>query len=210
MARFGRSPVIGRVIVLLILIVAMALGGAFWFDYLGLIDAKKLFGPVYTMLGAKPRSPASVPTDAPGLLDDDRLRKQVEALDLRAEELDKREQDVTRKESDFAEKSAVLDDKQKSLDDQENSLNEKQKELENRNVNIDQNARYLTGMPPEKAVEILKAMDDQDIIDTLRKVEEIAKQEGTSSIVSYWLSLMPPDRAAQIERKMSTKPLSLE
>jgi flagellar protein FlbB len=53
------------------------------------------------------------------------------------------------------------------------------------------------------------AMDDQDVIDALRKTEEIAQAEGTTSIVSYWLSLMPPERAAEIQRKMVSRPPSL-
>ena len=52
-------------------------------------------------------------------------------------------------------------------------------------------------------------MDDQTVIDVLRKVEEIAKRSGSSSMGSYWLSLMPPDRAAEIQRKMLSKPDSL-
>jgi flagellar protein FlbB len=39
--------------------------------------------------------------------------------------------------------------------------------------------------------------------------EEIAQREGTTSIVSYWLSLLPPERAAELQRKMTTRPPSL-
>jgi len=49
-------------------------------------------------------------------------------------------------------------------------------------------------------------LDDQDAIDVLRKTEEIAKAEGTSSIVSYWFSLMEPGRAAELQRKMAGRP----
>ena len=36
--------------------------------------------------------------------------------------------------------------------------------------------------------------------------EEIAAAEGAASIVSYWLSQLPPARAAEIQRKMSMRP----
>jgi flagellar protein FlbB len=49
-------------------------------------------------------------------------------------------------------------------------------------------------------------MDDQDAIDVFRKTEEIAQAEGTSSIVSYWLSLMPSERAAELQRKRAGRP----
>ena len=80
----------------------------------------------------------------------------------------------------------------------------------NKNVNIEQIAANLNGMRPAAAVDILVAMDDQTVIDVLRKVEEIAKEKGTSSLVSYWLSLMPAERAAEIQRKMLSKPESLD
>ncbi|MBQ5780817.1 MAG: flagellar protein FlbB, partial [Spirochaetaceae bacterium] len=73
----------------------------------------------------------------------------------------------------------------------------------NRDANVAQNVKNLTGMAPQNAVAILVAMDDQDVIDILRKTEEIATQTGTSSMVAYWLSLMPAERAAVIQRKMA-------
>jgi flagellar protein FlbB len=81
---------------------------------------------------------------------------------------------------------------------------------ENRRANIEQNARYLTGMPPADAVKILEASDDQTVIDVLRAVEEIAAKTGEASVVSYWLSLLPADRSATLQRKMNAKPASLD
>ena len=64
-------------------------------------------------------------------------------------------------------------------------------------------------MPPKNAVAILVAMDDQDVIDVLRKADEVAAARGEASTVAYWLSLMPGERAAEIQRKMANKPLSI-
>jgi flagellar protein FlbB len=65
-------------------------------------------------------------------------------------------------------------------------------------------------MQPQNAVAILVASDDQNVIDILRRTEEIAAETGASSMVAYWLSLMPAERAAQIQRKMLEKPTTLE
>ena len=70
-------------------------------------------------------------------------------------------------------------------------------------------ANYINGMPPEKAVANLLEMDDQDIIDVLRAVEEMAKKANKASSVAFWFSLMPANRAADIQRKMANKPASL-
>ncbi|MDR1900286.1 MAG: flagellar protein FlbB, partial [Treponema sp.] len=104
-----------------------------------------------------------------------------------------------------------MEQRQKSLDERENSFNALLEETDNKDRNVEQNARYLTGMPPERAVEIITRMDDQDAIDVFRKTEEIAQAEGTSSIVSYWLSLMAETaegaaRAAELQRKMAGRP----
>ena len=64
-------------------------------------------------------------------------------------------------------------------------------------------------MPPESAVKILLAMDDQDFIDTIRMVDKIAEETGSSSMVSYWMTFMPAERVAEINRKRSAKPQSL-
>jgi flagellar protein FlbB len=64
-------------------------------------------------------------------------------------------------------------------------------------------------MPPQRAVGILAAMDDQDIIDVFRKTDQLAEASGSSSIVPFWMSLMDPQRAAEISRKMVSRPNSL-
>jgi len=102
-----------------------------------------------------------------------------------------------------------LEERQKALEEWENTLKATVADAENKNRNVEQNARYLSGMPPQNAVNIIAALDDQDAIDVLRKTEEIAKAEGTASIVSYWFSLMDPARAAVLQRKMTVRPSSL-
>ncbi|HPE37184.1 MAG TPA: flagellar protein FlbB, partial [Spirochaetales bacterium] len=44
----------------------------------------------------------------------------------------------------------------------------------------------------------------------LRAVEELAAKSGESSVVAYWLSLMPAERAADLQRKMNAKPATLD
>ena len=46
---FGKS--FGKTLVLLILVIILILGGLLWFDYLGVIQAKKLFAPFYRLIG---------------------------------------------------------------------------------------------------------------------------------------------------------------
>lgn len=205
----AKRGTLGRAIALFILDLALLVAMAVWFDYLGIWDLKTFTGPVYSLLGAPARNPQRPSSDLL-LLDEERHDKQLQALDLRSSELDRREADLKAREEEFAQRLQGLEELEKSLDDREASFTSKVRAHEERSVNVEQNARYVMGMDPKKAVPILVAMDDQDVIDIMRKVEALSAAAGEDSIVPFWLSLMPPERAATIQRKMASKPLSLD
>jgi flagellar protein FlbB len=143
--------------------------------------------------------------DDPNLLDRERLAMQAEAITLRGEELDQREGALDTRERELVQLAENLKDRETAAEAREKGFNEQVKAFENRRVNLVQNSRYLVSMPPKNAVDILLKMEDQDIIDHFRTTEDEAKKAGEESIVSYWLSLMPSDRAADLQRKMSRK-----
>ena len=209
----ARGVSIGKTLAMLVLILILILGGMLWFDYLGVLNAKKIFAPVYRLFGLQVQTSvsdmqndASLTTD----LDEDRLANRLEALNVYAEELDKREQDIAAKEAENLQITQKLEEMRVALEEREKTFNNEVKKYDDRNVNIEQNAKNLNSMRPADAVEILNAMDDQDVIDTLRKVEEMAAAAGKNSQVSNWLSMMPPERVAALQRKMTNKPLSIQ
>ena len=207
---FGKS--LGKTIVLLILVIILILGGLLWFDYLGVIHAKKIFAQFYRLIGKEPQTSVAVTTNQELLqvdLDEERLAKRLEELSLRSEELDKRELDIQAMEAENAQIAQELEERRIPQEEREKSFNNIQKMYDDRSVNIRKNAENLNGMAPANAVAILNEMDDQDIIDTLRMVDQIAAEEGKASMVSYWLSLMPAERVAELQRKMANKPTSL-
>ena len=206
------AKTIGKSIVLLILIVIMILAGLLWFDHLGVIEMKKTFAPVYSLLGLAPQTSetADKPENAAiADLDADRNAKIIEEYEIRSQELDKREADIQVKEAENEQMAQELEDRRVALEESEKTFNNEKKKAEDREVNIRTRAEYLNGMPPQDAVEILLAMDDQDFIDTIRMVDKIADETGSSSMVSYWMTFMPADRVAEIYRKMGAKPQSL-
>ncbi len=203
---------VGKSIVLLIIIVILILGGLLWFNFLGLIHVNSLFSPVYKLFGKEPQTSVTTTQSKPvtGDLDADRLAKQREALDIFKEELDKRETDISEIEKQNEKVAVELQEREKNQEEREKTFDQTVNKYNEKNVNITQIAENLNGMRPENAVEILKALDDQTCIDVLRRVEELAEQNGTMSMGAYWLSLMPADRAAEIQRKMLSKPENLE
>jgi flagellar protein FlbB len=213
-AGYGISRIIGRVIVLLLLIIIMAGGGIVWFDYLNLIDAKTVLAPLYRFIGREGRTQPETASGEVLNLDAERLAVRLEALELRNMELGAQERELQNRYGEIEQMAQELEERQKALDERENSFNAVAQEADIKSRNVEQNARYLSGMLPERAVDILTAMDDQDVIDVFRKTEEIAQAEGTASIVSYWLSLMAETaegaaRAAELQRKMAGRPPSL-
>ncbi len=200
---------LGRVIVLLVLIFLLAAGGILWFDYLGIVQSRQFFAPLYALFGMQTRTGVSTLPSEPGDLDADRIAKRLEAIGLRAQELDVREKDIERKESEILQVSQEMEDRLSAIEEREKSFIDTIKQRDSREANIRQIAAYINGMPPQRSVANLIAMDDQDIIDVLRAVEELSAAEGRASSVAYWFSLMPPERAAEIQRKMANKPVSL-
>ncbi len=203
---------LGKSFVLLIVILILIVGGLLWFDYLGVVHVKSLFAPAYKMLGKAPQTSITATQSKPLVanLDEDRLNKQREALDIFKEELDKREADIEVVEKQNEKIAVELAEREKNQEEREKTFNSTVKKYDDKNINVEQIANNLNGMTPQAAVDILIAMDDQLVIDVLRKVEEIAKATGSSSMGSYWLSLMPSDRAAEIQRKMVSKPENLD
>lgn len=201
----------GKTIVLIMLIIIMALGGLLWFNYLGFIRMNQIFAPVYKLMGKDPQNSTTATSSKPVTadLDQDRINKQIEALDIRREEYDRREEEILQKEQLNEQIAAELASREKSQEEREKTFNLIVKQYDDKNVNIEQIAANLNSMRPEAAVAILEAMDDQIVIDVLRKVEEIANRAGLMSMGSYWLSKMDPERAAVIQRKMLSKPESL-
>jgi len=203
---------IGRSIVLLLLIMVLSAGGIIWFDFLNVIDAKSILAPLYKyipFIGGEGRTQPKGDPDEILNLDSERLTIRLQALELRSMEMDLRQQDIDSQYGEIVQMAQELEVRQKALEEWENTLKAQVADAENKDRNVDQLSRYLTGMPPQNAVDILASLDDQNVIDILRKTEEIAQAEGAASVVSYWFSLMEPGKAAELQRKMAGRPVSL-
>ena len=59
---------LGKSIVLLLIILILIIGGLLWFDYLGVIQAKSFFAPVYKLFGLVPQTSVSITNNDPVLM----------------------------------------------------------------------------------------------------------------------------------------------
>jgi flagellar protein FlbB len=198
--------VFGRIIVLLILILALAGGGIVWFDYLNVIDAKTTLAPLYRLIGRESRTQEDLADDDFINLDADRLAIRLEAEALRELDMERQEAEIAARQGEIEQMAEELEDRAEALDQRENSINAGLSDADIISRNVEGIAQQLNGMPPERAVAIIAEMNDQQAIDVLRKTDEIAQRDGTNSIVPYWMSLLTPQRAAELQRKMAGRP----
>lgn len=201
-SRVGAAP---RIILLVLLVLFLLGGGAFWFDVLGLIDARSAMQPVLQPIGLGRSAPVANAEDE-DLLDRVRFERRQEQLVLQDEELDRREREIEEREEELEQRVQELDDRENTLAEREQSFAQREEDYENRQANLRRNAQTLLNMPPEQAVAILEGYDDQDLVSILRITDEIAEEEGEVSLVSVWLSELPADRAAEIQRLMAQRP----
>ncbi|MCL2720630.1 MAG: flagellar protein FlbB [Treponema sp.] len=201
----------GRVILLLLLIIILSVGGIIWFDFLNVIDAKTVLAPIYNYIPflGDGRTQPKIADDEDINLNDERLAIRLEALALQSMELEIRQRDMDNELNLITQMNQELEAWEQRLHEQELYIRIQGEDAENKDRNVDQLARYLTGMPPQNAVGILANYEDQIAIDVIRKTEDIARAEGAQSIVAFWFSLMEPARAAELQRKMAGRPPSL-
>jgi flagellar protein FlbB len=201
-ARYSFIGIGTRIFVLILLLIFLIVGGIVWFDRLGIIDAKDIISPITSLLGMQKRTVIK-DIDDPLLLERERLKKQADSFELIEEDLNKKEATITRKEKEVTQLADTVKEKEKEVADKETSFKDQQKSITDRKTNLLQTSEYLVGMNPKVAVDILVKMEDNDVIDIFRVTEETAKKSGELSMVSVWLSMMPNDRAATLNRKMA-------
>lgn len=190
-----------RIVLLFLLVLVLVVGGLVWFDYLGLVDANRFVRPVLRLVGIQRATEVTNPED-PTLLDEERLKAREEAINERTAGLDERERALQIREAEVTQMASALEEQRASLEEQEKSINQARKSYDDKAANLRDLSGKLTSMPPANAVAVLEAMTDMDIIDVIRTTDQIAVEEGTTSITSKWLSDMPADRAASISQKM--------
>jgi flagellar protein FlbB len=191
-----------KIIFLLLLILVILVGGIYWFDRLDLLDYKKMIGPFEKYLPSFMKRGESAVEDLL-LLEREQLNKREEVMMNKLRLLELKEQELEALELSLKESEAKLKEDLTSLEEEKKLLSEKLREYDNYRENIKKQAEYFTNMPPAAAVERLAKLDDLLAIDILRQIDKDAVEEGRISLVPYYLSLMEPEKAATIQRKMT-------
>lgn len=206
MAGNSVAGMIGKSILLLLLIVALIIGGIIWFDFLGVIEKGESLGFVTKTLGLESAEKIDDTEDSIYLLDAVRLVKEREALDRREITLKSREESIVLEEAKNKQIMEELKEKEAAIIDKEKSLNEALGRYDDEQKNLETTVKYLAALPPQSVVDILVNYPVLKVVDTLRKEDEIAGTEGRASNSSVWLLFMEPKRAAEVQDMMIKKP----
>ncbi len=207
----ARKGSFGKSVALLFLIFLIIVGGTFWLHYLGIIHSNTLLKGL-SAFGYESTTTYSESSSNPveDDLDEIRFQKKEESFEIQRQEIaaDRLALDNEKKEVEAL--IQQLNEEKKSLEEQKATIDNEVRKINDRNANITKITSYLASMPPKTAVAELLSMDDQDIIDILRKEDEMAVAAKSATLSSVWLMNMPAERAAQIERKMANKPETLD
>lgn len=197
------DPLTKRLINVIFINLILIFSGILLLDYLGLTNIRE---NIYPKLANVPVLSALVPkrTEDPYLISKEERRKEEIAKEIEWQKIKKYEEELKNKEIALKAKEKDLEEYEKRLKEKEKEIDKKYIEKETYKEKIAQQAKYFVSMRPEEAVKRLELLDDTLLIDILKEIERQATEEGKLSIVPYYLSLMKPERAATIQRKMTT------
>ncbi|SFB86215.1 hypothetical protein SAMN02745150_01109 [Brevinema andersonii] len=186
-----------KVFLLLLLNVAIAGFALYFFDFMRIIDYRTLFADT-----AKLTLKVSHKIEDPLLLEKEELNKKWELLAIK-------ETEISNKNSSLELNILALDgEKNKLLEEREAFLNEqaaaalKKEEESAYDKRIAEIAVQIAGMPPQTAAEILNLQDDLQVVDTFRKMDELAAMNGQASTVPFLLTLLNREKAARVQALM--------
>lgn len=192
-----------KIAMLVLVVFVLFIGAAVWFWYLGFWDGISLPQPIARLFDRD--IPDAVNADDQFLLERERLAKQEQAVTRLQEDLDRRERGIAFQEEQLQTQEQELLAYETQIEEREKGLISEQNRYENEKAVLSENIEQLNAMRPEDAVAILEEYDDQLLVDTFQVAREISDEQGGVSLVSLWLSLLPPERASAVQRKTVIK-----
>lgn len=197
-----------KAIVLIIVIFALLVAGMLIFDWLGLMSVRQQLAPIIRLVGLNSPTGESDPNEdvSPTQINDARLRQQLSAIDLERQGLEELRRQLEERSAQLDEREQELLRSEQVLQEQQESLQQQEALYRDRIEKVRSLAQKFNGMPPAQAVAQMNAMDALLVVDVLRAADQIAQETGGNSLVAFWLSQMPADRAAEINRLLVEKP----
>lgn len=194
-----------KIILMLLFIIVLIAGGIVLVDFVGSLVGMEVPLPGISLLRRISNRGKIAEIEDPYLLAREELQKERERLAIERERLLNREKEVSAQELNVEKIREDLEKREKDLERKSERLEAQIKQHADIEENIREQAINLVNMPPEKAVELLAAQDESDIVDILRAIDTYSAEIGAQSTTPYLLSLLidvNKEKADNVLRKL--------
>lgn len=183
-----------RIILILFLLIGVLIFGVYFLDSIKVISKEE---DIYPHLGKLPivGKYFVTPVITYEVAEMEELRELKRAIDIRLAELNSKIKEINKKEEELKQKEEELLAFEEELLEREEALLAKKRAYEEEEKKWQKQVLYFSSMSPDAAAKILSAMEDEDVIEILRRMDE--------PIVAATFMKMLPERAATIARKMT-------
>jgi len=186
-----------RILFLLLINLGLVILSIYFLDMLEILDYRQIFSQIPFL-----KEQFVVKTENPFLLEKLELDKKWLLLEEKQRNIENARKEIERN-------FLLITQQQEQLAQEKENIQNMIAEFELAKQNqatyekrVEEIATQIENMPPKSAVQILEKQEDEMIIDVLRTIEKRAQSAGKTSIVAYLLSLMDPEQAARVQRKM--------
>lgn len=186
-----------RIFFLLLINLTLVVLSLYILDFLQIIDYRQLIKRVPLIKSAfEPR------IEDPLLLEKVELEKKWELL---SEQYQNYSNDLIILNESQLELELAWDELEEEQENVQTMIDNFELEQEKENaydLRVEQIAEQIQNLPPEIAVEVLEKQEDLMIADIFEKLEELADEAGTGSVVPGISMLMDPEQLANVHLKM--------
>jgi len=178
------------VFILLCILIGLLIGSVYLLDVLGIFDKEKVLAKIPGI-----RRFFVPPKITYEEIKKEELRKLKEVIELKLNELEEKKKKLAIKEKKLKKRDKELSLLEEELQRKKQALEKREAIYENQEAKWQKLVAYYNDMKPDAAAAILSEMDDQIVIEILRRMKK--------SQVAIVMMKMDPKRAGEISRKMS-------
>ncbi|GEM_PF-4102816 len=180
--------------------------GLLLFDILGFYKITDNLLPIVKKVPGMKRVITMRPRDDSSKLASMERSKQDEAIKEAWKEIAGRMEYIERLTNKINSRNIQIDKEWEYVKTERDAMEKQRQATLEEQAELSKIAQQYIAMPPKSAVAQLTNMDNASIVDILIAVEEIMESEGQDSIVPYWLTLITPERSAELQELRRQRP----
>jgi len=186
-----------RILFLLLINLGLVILSIYFLDMLEILDYRQIFSQIPLL-----KESFAVKMENPFLLEKLELDKKWLLLEEKQRNLEDARREMEKTMLMITQQQEALAQEKENIQNMIAQFDLQKQNQATYEKRVEEIAIQVESMPPQSAVKILEKQEDEMLIDVLRMMEKRAQAAGKRSLVPFLLSLMDPDQAARIQRKM--------